>query len=120
MPPTACEAQPAGFCPSAPDPGGACTTNAVDFNVPCSYAGGAYCYCLGNPVGRPGIAGLWECYGPPRNGRCPEVLPNLGDGCTRSGQYCKYGIVQWGCHVPYASVYCEQGAWTLAGEVCLL
>jgi hypothetical protein len=120
VPRTACQAQPDGFCPSAPDPGGACTTNAVDYNVPCSYDSGVYCYCLGNPLRRPGIAGVWECYGPPRNGRCPEVLPNLGDGCARSGQYCKYGIVEWGCFAPYANVYCERGAWRLAGEACLL
>jgi hypothetical protein len=119
VPRTACEAQPDGFCASAPDPGGACMTSAVDYNVPCSYAGGVYCFCLGNPPRRLGIAGVWECYGPPRNGRCPEILPKLGDGCARSGQFCKYGIVQWACFAPYANVYCEQGAWRRAGEACV-
>ncbi len=116
---SSCVSQTEGFCPSTPQPEQACVVGRINSFVPCEYPGAVVCYCLGNPVGRMGAAGEWECYGPPPNGNCPEVLPNLGDGCSTAGQFCEYGVVGQGCDAPYASVYCRQGAWESAGEVCV-
>ncbi len=113
-----CLSQPEGFCPSEPAPGAACTVGRVNIFIPCEYAAGVGCYCVGNPLGVVGAPGEWECYGPPRNGACPVVLPNLGDGCATLGQFCNYGIVEEGCHAPYAEVYCYQGAWEAMGTAC--
>jgi hypothetical protein len=116
---SSCVSQPEGFCPATPQPGQACTVGRISVFVPCEYPEAVACYCLGNPKGRLGAAGRWECWGPPPNGNCPEVLPNLGDGCSTTGQYCEYGVVGQGCDAPYATVYCRQGAWESAGEVCV-
>lgn len=113
-----CLAQPADFCPSEPAPGSDCTVGEVSAFVPCEYPQAIGCYCVGNPFFRPGAPGQWECYGPPRNGACPELLPNLGDGCSTFGQFCRYGIVGQGCDAPYAEVYCYQGAWEAMGTGC--
>lgn len=115
-----CVTQPSGFCPREPQHGEGCTVGEVDVFVACEYSGGIGCYCLGNPVGRVGAEGSWECYAPPTNPACPESLPNLGDGCAASGQVCHYGIVQQGCYAPYADVYCFQGAWEASSAACTL
>ncbi|MFZ5895697.1 MAG: hypothetical protein ACOY0T_31865 [Myxococcota bacterium] len=115
-----CLSQPANFCPAKPSQGAACTVGSVDVFVSCEYSGGVACYCLGNPVGITGAKGAWECYGPPRNSACPELLPNIGDGCSSNGQTCHYGIVQQGCYAPYADVFCYQGAWEAAQSTCTL
>lgn len=109
-----------GSCPAQPNQGMACTVGDVDVFVPCEYPGGIACYCLGDRPWVVGSPGEWDCYGPPRNGSCPELLPNLGDGCTKTGLTCSYGIVEQGCHAPYANVYCYQGAWEMASATCLL
>jgi hypothetical protein len=114
-----CVSQPSDFCPVTPQPGQACTVGKIDAFVPCEYPEAVVCYCLGNPVGRLGASGRWDCYGPPPNGNCPEVVPNLGDGCSTTGQFCAYGVVGQGCDAPYATVYCRQGAWESAGAVCV-
>jgi len=118
--PTECPQQPAAQCPAKPPADTHCVASNIDGFVPCEYSAGVTCYCLGNPVGVPGSESQWECYGPPRNGACPEALPNLGDGCDTNGQACHYGIVQLGCHAPYADVYCYQGAWEAATPTCSL
>ncbi|HKY38442.1 MAG TPA: hypothetical protein VJN18_21010 [Polyangiaceae bacterium] len=118
--PSTCLEQPEAQCPSQPQAGAACTASEVDGFVPCAYPSGVACYCLGNPVGVPGTKAMWECYGPPRNGACPEVLPNLGAGCDVNGQACHYGVVEQGCHAPYADVYCYQGGWEAATPSCSL
>jgi hypothetical protein len=116
-----CLSQPEGFCPTEPENGATCTAGESDLLfVPCEYAGGITCHCIGNPVGVAGVQGEWECYGPPRNGSCPELLPNIGEGCANTGQYCSYGIVEQGCYAPYANVYCYQGAWEEAETSCSL
>lgn len=115
-----CQKQPSHHCGSQPQPGGACTTSEVDAFVPCEFSGGIVCYCFGNPVGVSGRPSQWECYGPPRNGACPEALPNIGEGCGNNGQSCHYGVSQQGCHAPYADVYCYQGSWEPGSAVCLL
>ena len=112
---TDCQVQPEGFCPAVPTPGLACVVGKVSAFVPCEYPPSVVCYCLGNP----GARGNWECYGPPRNGACPEVLPNLGDGCARPGQFCNYGVVGQGCSAPYANVSCSDGAWQREGTPCV-
>lgn len=119
-PKATCVEQPASFCPSQPSHGTKCTVGQVDVFVPCEYQGGIGCYCLGNPLGVPGAAGEWECYGPPANAACPEVLPNLGDACKVSGQFCNYGGTEQGCHSPYADVYCYDGAWEASSATCTL
>lgn len=115
-----CMVQPPEQCPTEPQPGAACVSSEVNGNVSCEYGHGINCYCLGNPVGAPRSKSEWECYGPPRNGACPELLPNIGEGCAINGQACHYGIVQWGCHAPYADVYCYQGAWEVSSAICAL
>jgi len=115
-----CVMQPAGFCPPLPTQGAACEVGDVDVFVACEYAAGVACYCLGNPVGITGAPGSWECYGPPRNAACPELLPNLGDGCSENGQVCHYGIQQQGCLAPYADVSCYRGAWEASQALCTL
>jgi hypothetical protein len=117
-PQASCVSQPERFCPALPQPGGECVASSVGAFVPCEYPQGVLCYCAGNPFDVPGVTGNWECYGPPRNGACPETLPNLGDGCARSDQFCGYGIVQQACRAPYANVLCSHGAWENAGGVC--
>jgi len=118
--PTECTRQPAAQCPAKPAAATHCIASDIDGFVPCEYAAGVTCYCLGNPVGVAGSESQWECYGPPRNGACPEALPNLGDGCNINGQACHYGVVELGCHAPYADVYCYQGAWEAATPTCSL
>jgi hypothetical protein len=115
-----CIVQPDDYCPNEPQHGNGCAVGDVDVFVPCGYAGGVTCYCFGNPVGVVGARGSWECYAPPRNGACPELLPNLGDGCGSNGQICHYGSIQQGCYAPYADVYCFQGAWEAAAPQCPL
>jgi hypothetical protein len=90
-----CLSHPAGYCPPEPEPEpeGGCTVGDDPTLIPCEYPRGIGCYCEGNPQ-RPGAPGQWKCYGPPRNGACPELLPNLGDGCASNGQFCSYGYVQ--------------------------
>jgi hypothetical protein len=115
-----CVSQPEGFCPSEPVVGASCTVGEIDPHVACEYAHGVTCHCFGDPPGKSNVPGNWYCYGPPRNGSCPEILPNLGDGCARKGQFCGYGPVDQGCHAPYAHVYCRQGAWEVTGgTLCL-
>ena len=115
-----CVSQPASQCPREPSPEGRCTAGDVDVFVPCEYNDGIACYCLGNPVGVPGATGEWECYGPPAARQCPELLPNIGEGCAQTGQFCRYGVVGLGCRTSYASAYCYQGAWEAAMTSCLL
>lgn len=115
-----CSSQPASQCPRDPSPEGECTAGEVDVFVPCEYSSGIACYCLGNPVGIPGATGEWECYGPPPNPECPEILPNIGEGCARTGQFCRYGVVGLGCRSSYASVYCYRGGWEAAMTTCEL
>jgi hypothetical protein len=115
-----CKMQPPEQCPAEPQPGATCTASEVSGFVPCEYDGAISCYCLGTPVGVPGTTSEWECYGPPRNGACPELLPNIGDGCAVNGQACHYGVVQQGCYAPYADVYCYQGAWEASSPTCSL
>lgn len=84
-----CVTQPAGFCPEEPQPGADCTQGEISYFVPCEYAQGVGCYCEGAEVHSPGTPGSWVCLGPPRNGACPERLPNLGDGCAiPTGDFC--------------------------------
>lgn len=115
-----CENQPADFCPVSPEENAECTVGKIPDFVPCEYPGAIVCYCMGNPRFQVGAPGLWECYGPPQNPACPELLPNIGDGCAKTAQFCSYGIVEQGCYAPYANVYCYQGQWEIAGATCSL
>jgi hypothetical protein len=119
-PKATCLTQPNEFCPVKPSLGAACTVGATSVYVPCEYEAGVLCYCLGNPVGKPGARGQWDCYGPPSSPRCPEALPNLGDGCAETGITCHYGVKSQGCYAPYADVYCYQGAWEASSPICPL
>jgi hypothetical protein len=113
-----CASQPTGFCLPEPSPGLSCVVGDVDSYIPCQYGAGVGCYCIGSPFGVSGAPGHWECYGPPSNSDCPEVLPNVGDGCEPRGQFCAYGLVKQGCASPYAEVYCYDGAWEASGSDC--
>jgi hypothetical protein len=114
-----CLTHPSSFCPEAPTHGDSCVQGSVDWHVPCEYSGGVTCYCQGNPPVE-GAGGVWVCFAPPPNSACPEILPNLGDGCSTNGVTCRYGIMEQGCWAPYAQVFCYQGAWEIAPPVCLL
>jgi hypothetical protein len=116
-----CMSHPDGFCPTSPLHRAECTTGEFDLLfIPCDYPNGVACHCVGNPVRAEGIQGEWECYGPPRNGACPEIMPNIGEGCARIGQFCGYGLVEQGCYASYASVLCDQGAWEEVEAACAL
>lgn len=107
-------------CPSEPRDGTMCTVGDEWAWVPCEYPDGVMCFCLGNPLGVPGADGEWECFGPPNNGACPTILPNLGEGCAPTGQFCNYGVQELGCNSPYAEVYCYQGEWEKTSSGCSL
>jgi hypothetical protein len=115
-----CVEQPDAFCPAKPNDGLPCIVGDTDVYVPCEYEAGVLCYCFGNPPGKPGASGEWACYGPPSNKNCPEILPNLGDGCANTGLTCHYGVQQQGCYSPYADVSCFSGVWEASGATCLL
>jgi hypothetical protein len=115
-----CNLPPLGFCPEQPSPSAECIVGESDVFLPCGYSSGVTCYCLGNPVGVKGAQGVWDCFGPPPNAECPELLPNIGEGCRTTAQFCRYGVVEEGCHAPYASVYCYQGAWEISPQSCSL
>lgn len=78
--------------------------------VPCEYPG-LTCWCDGSGVGQePGASGFWSCYGPPRDTRCPETLPNVGEGCNTRGVACSY--VPDGCFTyPFSTVFCFDRQW---------
>ncbi len=115
-----CQSHPPEFCPEMPQDGASCITGSIDSVIPCEYSGSIACYCLGSPPNTEGAEGFWECYAPPRNGECPEVLPNVGDGCSINGKTCHYGIPAQGCGAPYVEVFCYQGAWEGLAGTCFL
>jgi hypothetical protein len=111
-----CEQQADGFCPGQhPKDGVKCVVGEVHASVSCDYPPAVSCYCAAGPS-FPGAAGNWECYAAPRNGNCPEVLPNLGDGCSTPGLQCRYGFTG-GCYAsPFGTVFCYQGSWERGTE----
>jgi hypothetical protein len=113
-----CVTRSQSTCPSEPAPGTDCVVDAADVAlVPCDYGAGVGCVCVGSRIAFgasiDGDPGSWECNGAPRNGACPELVPNVGEGCDRAGQNCTYGPIGRECAWPYASVVCESGAWQL-------
>jgi hypothetical protein len=113
-----CQSLPEQFCPAEPRHLADCTTGSFNPYVPCEYANAVSCYRFGPMFGG---RGRWECFGPPQNPDCPEVIPNLGDGCEIRGQYCNYGAYDASCASPYSDVYCYEGAWEDGGgRFCVL
>jgi hypothetical protein len=114
--PGECPSQTQDYCPEDPTADGLpCIVSDVGSGVPCEFPEGIGCYCVG-AHNFPGEQGSWECYAPPPNGDCPEVLPNFGEGCPTAGLQCRYGT-PWGClSYPYATVFCYQGRWEQGEE----
>ena len=81
--------------------------------VKCAYAGALTCYCGGPRVSQPGTLSRWACYGPPDDVRCPERMPNLGEGCAEPGVECDYSPFYDPCLGPIASRRCSEGAWAV-------
>ncbi len=109
-----CIALSPSACPATPPKAGdACGIEVP--GMPCQYQNQS---CLCEP-GKDESKGIWNCYGPPVDVRCPALLPNLGEGCDTPGVQCDYAID--GCFLPENSVvFCYQGAWEVgaAGFGC--
>lgn len=102
-------------CPAAPDcpdafpHGEACDFDAIGASS-CEYPGGYSCFC--NRSER-----AWTCWGPPVDERCPELLPNIGEGCHVQALECTYA--PFGCDaLSTAGVLCFDGAWQERGLIC--
>jgi hypothetical protein len=113
--PNGCESPPDGYCPESALQGQQCATAPAIARLACRYPGGVQCYC----GERTGGGATWGCYGPPNNPACPEILPNLGEGCGKLGQFCNY-VEAEDCSLVYSGVRCYQGAWEAAEGTCLL
>jgi len=101
----------AADCPEqVPQPETACL---ISLGVPvrCAYGAALTCYCGDLRPSDPGTTSRWACYGPPADPRCPERLPNFGEGCAASGVACDYSPYSDSCYVPIASRRCSAGAW---------
>jgi hypothetical protein len=107
--PWPCLAAPDGFCPAAPPPiGESCdVTRFANFGtVPiCEYGTTVACYCAGNRLMDPHV---WGCNAPPTTEGCPEVPPNVGEGCSAQGLECTYGGP---CQPGGGRWFCRNGAW---------
>lgn len=93
----------AGQCPPAAAPRMPCDRGAL--SVACQYPG-LVCQCQLSSRDLPG----WVCLGAPENILCPELLPNVGDGCAPNGIECDYAVNS--CDpTPNRTLFCYQGAW---------
>lgn len=102
--------------PRMPEPGAACVVGAL-VDVPCEYDE-LSCRCAASLLVNPGDPGRWLCYGPPADVACPEILPNVGEGCTSPGHECWYDPE--GCLDPRLYVACREGTWQRGtGPKCL-
>lgn len=108
--------QPTVSCPTAPDcpqqqpeQGSACAVPVDGPGAACRYEGAVHCYCGWSARAYPGSDSEWECWGPPRDERCPAELPNYGEGCTPQGLECNYSPDA--CFTVGSSVFCFDGVW---------
>jgi hypothetical protein len=110
-------ARPTRCSPEPPKPGSACTVDELG-DVPCGYDK-ISCRCAGPPLGAPGDKGSWLCFGSPESSGCPEVLPNIGEGCAESGRECWYDPE--GCLDSRLYIVCRDAAWQEGpGPKCFL
>lgn len=106
----ACRRHEEDYCPRNPSNGSACVVGEAGQDVPCSYDGAIDCIC-GALTGSPaGTRGVWVCYGPPADSRCPARVPNVGEGCDVQALECVYYVDPCGM-TRMLSVFCFQGAW---------
>ncbi len=111
-----CAPLPDGACPDVAAPDGTeCQVGEYGRGtVPCQYPG-LTCWCSPRGESFPGSPGTWQCYGPPKDTRCPAVLPNIGEGCSDPGISCNY--VPNSCYFnAYSSVFCFEGQWEPGGS----
>lgn len=88
---------------------------------PCEH-GSTLCYCPSvfecGPDGIvtcPAGANHWNCVPPPADLDCPELPPNVGDGCATQGKECLYGDK---CsRTTGRLMFCRNGAWEFAGTI---
>lgn len=111
---SACTEAPPAQCPdSLPEDGAACATGS---GIPCEY-GSTLCYCPtlcgpASPNHCPNGKNHWHCYDPPEDPECPELPPNLGEGCAQQGVECYYGDP---CSQSSGrSFFCREGVWEFA------
>lgn len=105
----------AAACPASQPESGADCIVVVPEGPSCAYDE-LTCFCVGQ--GPPGSRGIWRCYGPPRDTRCPAKLPNVGQGCGAESQgvECWYGPdTLYSCFPDANYVFCRNGEWELAG-----
>lgn len=106
------------FCPSEQPPSAdVCTVSTAGPDMVCGYENNLSCMCYGHGLGNePGGSGYWNCFGPPADGRCPAVIPNLGEGCEVQALQCRYEPAS--CDgASYDTVFCFNGEWELGEEV---
>lgn len=97
-------------CPAEFPHGDACALESVNELAGCEYPGGYSCFCSRGSL-------QWGCWGPPIDTRCPERLPNIGEGCDVQALQCSYAPN--GCNVlSTAGVLCFDGVWQESGLSC--
>jgi hypothetical protein len=102
--------------PTKPAAGDACVVGTL-IDVPCEY-GETSCRCGAGPLASEGDPGRWLCYGPPADTACPEIVPNVGEGCRTPGRECWYDPE--GCLDARLYVTCRGGSWQPGdGPSCL-
>ena len=133
-----CSLPPPGHCPAQPMPGQYCTPAPTwsehlyrKIMPACEY-GSTTCVCpsCGSrfefcPTRRHYPKQVWVCIGPPKDLDCPELVPNVGDGCDEQAKRCAYGE---SCNGHGAILFCRgrpdtpsggpAGAWELQGTSC--
>ena len=105
-------------CPASYPHGESCVVAAKGFTDPCEYPGGFVCYCGLQEAVPPGGTSVWQCWGPPHDTRCPERLPNIGEGCEDDALACTY-TPEPCVTLATASVTCSEGTWQIRqGQFC--
>jgi hypothetical protein len=98
-------------CPADIPDGRECRVRLDPFT--CRYAHGLTCYCGDDRPVATGSPSTWFCYGPPKDRRCPERLPNLGEGCAEAGVECSYTPLP--CQATTNYIKCVSGVWVENG-----
>jgi hypothetical protein len=112
-----CPEAPANHCPAKIQPGVECTSDArsPSSEPVCEYDA-VVCHCPTCAIGSPCSTGkVWTCIAPPVDLDCPDVPPNVGEGCEENTQRCVYGNP---CHGGVA-VFCRRGAWEREASGCI-
>jgi hypothetical protein len=105
---TTCPHHEDNYCPDVPHDGETCTIGSGGAALPCDYPSrNTRCICSVIP-GQ--VEGIWGCYGPPQDTRCPAALPNLGQSCAVPSVQCSY-VLDPCSATPYNTVFCFDGIW---------